>query len=125
MDMTLWDAFRKEYSKRTKLPEWAIDFLAIREIIFLHLSGYSNRTIAKKLKLPIWYVSESIFNFLYYEGWEENLEYNSFPLYDENYEQFYYNVVFSTWKLNDALIKVLYSGISKYKKAERLVEQYD
>jgi len=74
--MKLWDKIKRLYFEKFGYTDTLVEMVASSQILKLCASGASNRQIADVLDIDIEVVIKEVRKWLYFSGWEKELEYN-------------------------------------------------
>jgi len=117
--ITLWDFFVSEYSNATGYSKNKIEFIAVKDILFKTVTGYSTEDIEFSLNFPESYIKEVIKDHFGFEGWTKSLDINPYPLYNDNIETFERDIILRGSKLDTKEIAFAYFILKIYKGYER------
>jgi hypothetical protein len=73
-----WDTFIDLYCKLFSVDRYFVEILAVNDILILIVSGYSNKTVAKRLDMDEDYISEVARDFLGFSGLNEDMDINPY-----------------------------------------------
>jgi len=101
-----------------------LDFGVNRDILTMCVNGYTNYAIAKELDLNEFFVKDTIFLFLGFDGWERILALASpMFLFEINKDYAFWNKEFEHYKVDQSQSnEKIYNVLKKYNK---LLEDYD
>jgi len=123
-----WELIRQLLGVKLGIPEKILDYIAVRDILVLCTSGGSNETICRFLKLGDTYVSNVIHEYLDFDGWVSDLDYNPKALYELCKGDIidYNNEVYKTTKRSYPVEFVTYTfaRVSIFSKLEEELEIY-
>jgi len=74
--VTLWDRVKRLYFEKFGYTDTLVEMVASSQILKLCASGASNKQIADVLEIDIDVVVEELEKWLYFSGWDEQLECN-------------------------------------------------
>lgn len=124
-----WNLVLNYYSKAFSYPYEIVEYLAVRDILKRNCMGYSNYRIAKKLKMKVQYVSDSIFQFFGTYGLLSDLSYSPLAIYKNNRTlESFTNEVNSTEcysKLHKEIIYNMYISCKIFFEYEEELKNYE
>lgn len=83
-----WKLIRLANEKYLKIPPAISDFIAVKDILRLCVSGLSNKTIANELDTTVDYVKDVLQHYMEFEGWEEDADFNPYFIYKKSNDNF-------------------------------------
>jgi hypothetical protein len=127
-ELNLWDVIKLFYKQNFNIPERVIDYISVKPILIKSLSGYSNHRIALSLNEDIEYIVNILYEFLKFDGWDEDLEFNPIATFNKikgNLENYRQEVLQNSSITNIRLIdKTFYLCERYYKRIEREIQKY-
>lgn len=122
--ITLWDAVKNIYYLKHGIPTDIIDLIAVKEILFKCVTGYSTEDISMYMQLSFDYVNEVLEHYFNFGGWTHSLQINPYPLYDEDFQEFKNRITEKDFFMEDEEIIFSHYILSLYKTYERRLEHY-
>jgi hypothetical protein len=116
---TYWDVIKAFYQQKFNIPPQYIDYIACEKLLLDCVSGYGNKTISRRHKLPIDYVKDVIIDFLGFPGFDIDLDISPIALYNlsnKNLLHFQQNVVNHSAYLEYEDAKFLFKICRKFDK---------
>lgn len=83
-----WNLIRIANEKYLRIPPEVSDYIAIQDILRLCTYGLDNKSIARRLNVSFGYVRDTLMHFLEFRGWEQDLDFNPYFIYDRNKKSF-------------------------------------
>jgi hypothetical protein len=129
-ELTVWDLVKKYYQDTFNVPPRYLDLAACIDILRLCVEGYGNLTISRRLKLPVDYIEDVLYDFLNFYGWDADLDISPIAIYNLSANDFeYYRqrfLMLSPFYYNDRLIKKSFKVCQRYKELlKELEDLYD
>lgn len=100
MNEKKWNAVRQFYMDSFGISPELVDLMASNEVLLMCVSGSSNESISVILNIDMGDVREILDTILNFSGWETDLEYSPFKIYEEDNE--YISFVGSIVEINFA-----------------------
>lgn len=126
---TLWNAIKLIYREKFLIPDKVIDYIAVRPILIKSLSGYGNERIARSMGESILYIRSVLMEFLNFDGWNFDLDYNPIAFYNRihgNLEWFRQEVLMVSKISNIKLIdKSFHLCRNFYEIIEKEIKKYE
>lgn len=120
-----WDQFTTILSKLFKVDKHIIDLIAVQEVLILIASGYSNKSVSRRLEMEEDYVSEVCQEFLKFPGYEEDLDINPYFAFRRSvsFDDFVFEIKLLTKVLDKDCI-VWYNVSEEYDKIRKEVDSF-
>jgi hypothetical protein len=83
MNSPNWNKVKEFYKKSFGIDGWVVEVLANLDILVLCASGSSNKSISNYTELPESEVKEVILQTFSFTGWEVDLPFNPYKIYNE------------------------------------------
>jgi hypothetical protein len=88
MESKEWKLVRLFNEKYLRIPPVLSDYIAVKDILRLSVSGLSNMTIMRQLDEGKEYVEQVLHHFLEFEGFDKDLDFNPYIFYSRNNKNF-------------------------------------
>jgi ribosomal silencing factor RsfS len=123
--MNYWEVIQKVYEEKFGTPPKILDYIATQQILKLCCTGLSNKKIAEYLEIDIEDVENTLFEFLNFEGWENDLDINPLHIFEKvkNLDNFIIFMVKSSM-ISEKIANNFYEVCKKYKLIEEEVDNY-
>lgn len=127
--MNLWEIIKLHYKYQFNISPDIVDYISVRPLLIKCLSGYSNYRIAFYTKESIKYISDILFKFLDFNGWNMDLDFNPIAYYNKvkgNLINFREEILMASSTADIKLIdKSFYLCKYFYNKIEKRIKEYD
>lgn len=128
IEPNLWEVVKLFYKQNFDIPEIVIDYIAVEPILIKSLSGYSNTRIAQSMQDSVDYISGILSDFLRFDGWNEDLDFNPLAFYNKSKgnlnlyrEEILQNSVVSNVRMID---KTFYLCRNYYNEIKKEINKY-
>lgn len=129
MSLTLWDEIKKYYEIKFSIPEIIIEYISIQEILKRSVTGYSNKRIARQFNFPTRYIENILIDYLYFTGWESDLDFNPLALYNKvngDYIAYSYQIDCTTPIVySNKIVNISYNIAKRYNEIKEKIKEYE
>ena len=84
MSSKRWKLFTEYVSNEFGISEELLNYIAVEEILSCCVTGLSNKTISNICNCDVRYVKEVLNDFFEFDGWKEDLDINTYYLYESS-----------------------------------------
>jgi hypothetical protein len=122
-----WEVFTEYVYNRFGISKEILDYIAVNDILLCCVAGLGNNTISMKYKLSADYVSDVLKEFLDFDGWEHDLDVNTFFIYETSgtlFESFKMMIELTTKLLTDNEIENAYRICKLYTKIKERIDDF-
>ena len=86
-----WSTVKEFYNESFGFPEGLVELVAVSDVLLMCVSGSSNETIAKFFDMSIEEIELIIKEYLNFNGWRIDLDFNPYSIYTELVNNGYYS----------------------------------
>ena len=129
MNEERWNLVRQFYMDSFGVSPELVDLMASNEILLMCVSGASNSSISRILNIDMEDVQDIISTILNFKGWEDDLEFCPYRIYQEDNEYISFvgsiaelieHFVLTEWDIDD--INTMYFNCQIYSEIEDKLE---
>lgn len=122
-----WEKFRKYYAELFGITLELVDCLAVYDVLRMCACGYANYRIARKTKLDIQYIEETLFTYFDFYGWNFDLDFSPIALYNRSNDNIVYfeqEIRMVSNRTDERFINRMFEVCQRFSKIKMEVEDF-